>query len=309
MNQNWIQTESPSSKKLWSREVHLALQTAKGIYTPNTKVTLTGSLNDPLDYFSDKPDMYTNPKRGSSRLSPKGLQHLIYYLDHPDPQARTKAANRLKSHLDPAKGLPLLKKLKTLSYEWRPLSVLHSDYRVHKASRAKLWYKDRKMKQEAWAHYLSVYREALGNLTRKHQLIVRELFCLHHFARFAWYSGDPPEYEYFGCRLCGSTVNSIRVPHITAVIDHDMQEAVQWTDTSLRINLLHYDQLIDYDVLEIHTGSEDEIQHFCILIGNDADSHRNGIYEETDIIFGPQMVVTDNIRRDLGRFFPRLLEP
>ena len=270
---------------------------------------MTGSLDNPLDYFTDKPSMYSNPKRGSSRLSPTGLQHLIYFLDHPDPLVRTKAANKLKTHLDPANGIPLLKKLKTLNYEWRPLSVLHSDYRVHKPTRAKLWYKDRALKQEAWASYLNVYREALGNLTRQHQLIVRELFCLHHFARFSWYSGDPPEYEYFGCRLCGSTVNSIRVPHVTAVIDHDMKEAIHWTDASLRINLLHYDQLVDFDDLEIHTGNLDDIQHFCIHIGNDADEHRTRIYEDTDILFGPQMDVTDDIKRDLGRFFPRLLAP
>lgn len=278
-------------------------ENGRTLVDPNEHSLLRVNTKNPLGYFEEhRARLYINPEHDVPSLNLLGLQKLIYFLNHPSEHVADQAAFNIKFYLDPERGLPLLDQLVS-SHEWRHLSTLHRDYRAHLSSRARLWVPDRKITGPEWETYVELYMKALKKGSRRQAEFHQELLCLEHLTRFFAFSGLNEMYGYFACRICSSSVNSIRVPKVVAVLDPQMKVLYERTDTTLRINALSYKKLFDFDEIEIRPCSEDDIERFCILVGNDTDLFRMDRNNRVKISVSGGMVLTQESIRDLGRFF------
>ncbi|MBX2820623.1 MAG: hypothetical protein KTR29_13100 [Rhodothermaceae bacterium] len=304
MTYTWQLTEPTSSgKTYWTRDVHRVSENRGVLINPNEHRSLQVSTKNPLDYFEEeRARMYINPEHDVPSLNLFGLQQLIYFLDHPSAHVADQAVFNITFYLSPERGLPLLDQLAS-SHEWRHLSTLHRDFEDHLSSRARSWLPNKKITGLEWETYIELYMKALKKGSRRQAEFHAELLCLEHFTRFFAFSGLEEKYGYFACRICSSSVNSIRVPKVIAVLDPQMNVLHERTDTALRINALQYNKLFDFDAIEIHPCSEDDIERFCIHVGNDTDLYRMERNNRVKISVSGGMTLTQESIRDLARFF------
>ena len=304
MNYTWKLIEPTSSgKEYWTRDVHYVSENGGSLVDPNKHGSLRVNTRNPLNYFEEeRARLFINPEHDVPTLNLRGLQQLIYFLDHPSTHVADQAAFNIKFYLGPERGLPLLDRL-TTSQEWRHLSPLHIDFEDHLSTRARLWVPNKKITGPEWENYVALYAKALKKGSRRQAEFHDELLCLEHLTRFFAFSGHQEMYGYFACRICSSSVNSIRVPKVIAVVDPQMEVLHERTDTTLRINALLYNNLFDFDEVEIRPCSEDDIEHFCILVGNDTDVYRVDRNNRVKISVSGGMTLTQESIRDLSRFF------
>ena len=304
MNYTWTLTEPPSAgEAYWTRDVHFVSENGQTLIDSNEHSSLHVNTKNPLDFFKkQRARFYINPEHDVPGLNLPGLQQLIYFLDHPTDSVAEQAASYITFHLGPERGLPLLDQLVS-SHEWRHLSPLHKDFEDHLSTRARLWVPDRKITGPEWENYVALYVRALEKGSRRQAESHKELLCLEHLTRFFAFSGHQEMYGYFACRICSSSVNSIRAPKAVAVIDPQMKGLHELTDDALRINALLYNKLFDFDEVEIRPCSEDDIERFCILVGNDTDLYRMDRNNRVNISVSGGMSLTQESIRDLSRFF------
>jgi len=294
----------------WTRKVYIASSTPESGYNPNTETIIVTDKKNPLSYFQEKKELlYDDPSAPSPGLNVRGLQHLLYFLDHPDPDTAKEAASYLVFYLDPRRSIPLLLKL-TRSNEWRHLSALHKDYYRHLSTRSRLWLPGKKISGAHWETYLDTYTKAGERTAVKQAKYAKKLYCLQHYRRFdETISGIQGAYNYSACSICKSTVESIHITYVIAVLDPEMEETITVSDTVLRVNALKRDQPFYMDEVDIRSCTRDDIEHFCIYIGNDTDQTRIDSYKRARVIISDNMSLTQESKQGLSRFFPRLLEP
>ena len=295
---------SLDSNDRWTRKAYIATSTLEGEYNPNTEIIIVTDKKNPLGYFQDNKEvLFDDSTAASPGLNVRGLQHLLYFLDHPDPDTANQAASYLVFYLDPRRSIPLFRKL-AQSHEWRHLSAFHKDYYRQLSSRSRLWLPKRKITGAHWETYLEMYKRAGQQAAVKQAKHAKELYCLEHYKRFDQsISGIQGAYNYSACSTCKSTVDSIQITYVIAVLDPEMEEAITVSGTILKVNALKRDQPFHMDELNIRSCTRDDIEHFCIYIGNDTDQTRIDSYKRAKVLIADNMTLTQESKRGLSRFF------
>ena len=88
------------------------------------------------------------------------------------------------------------------------------------------------------------------------------------------------EFTFLGCRCCSQSRKFLRIPkEVIAVLDADWSEKLVATeDGSLRVNWLLYQELFDFDQVEIVQAVDEDVKRFSVQIGNDTDELRRRHY-------------------------------
>ena len=98
------------------------------------------------------------------------------------------------------------------------------------------------------------------------------LLCRDHLTRFVQVQGK--YLSYYACRQCKTLNAMMRARQVVVVLDHTMKaETAHYGDT-FRVNWFKYKKIVDFDIVEIGSCSEEEITSFCIEVGNDSDPYR-----------------------------------
>lgn len=64
------------------------------------------------------------------------------------------------------------------------------------------------------------------------------------------------------------------------ILDRELEEEKILEDKILRINWFKHKELFDFDWIEIFQASDEEVERFCIHIGNDGDLIRRKKYKK-----------------------------
>ena len=298
---------STGKKKTWHRKGYRSA----GENRPNEEILLTCNSTHPLDFFKNPAGrhLFDSSNPNSPLLTLAGLQHLIFFLDHPDAQTGNRAESSLRHSLDPQRGTALLEKLLDSDHEWRHISPLIEDFIANKMQRARLMVRNR-ITHKSWSDYLRLYEHTLEAGYAFQKRMAPDLLCLDHLTRFREYikhstffgrHGDV--FPYYGCSVCASTVNSIRAKHIVAVLDTSMTTPHTVSHNSMHINWLQCKTLFPFTQIEIGTCPEDEITDFCIQVGNDTDTYRTTRYSTVNVYLKPGTTLSSQSQTRLSRFF------
>ncbi len=138
--------------------------------------------------------------------------------------------------------------------------------------------------------------------------IGKEMYCMEHFRRFRkrkFVSNFYPfQYSpYLSCRQCKSALAGKRIETVVASLNREAP-AIQWRNEKiLLINWFKRTELFDFDRIEIHDATDQEIIQFCVTIGNDTDRFRRKRYKTMQCLVLDRMNVNENSRRVLDRTF------
>ncbi len=116
-----------------------------------------------------------------------------------------------------------------------------------------------------------------------------KLICKEHFTRFTLVkipdiqSGGLRNLTCYACRICRKA--SLVIPHVnfvTAVLDSDMDKLTSLKNNHLKVNYLQFDELFDFEKIEIVTADERKIMSFIDRIKNDTDAYRKKRYRKME---------------------------
>jgi len=78
------------------------------------------------------------------------------------------------------------------------------------------------------------------------------------------------------------------------VLDHQMTEKQLIIGDELRINWFHYQELFDFDQVEIIQASSEEVERFAVQIGNDTDQTRSISYKNAPCLVSANCQLSEN---------------
>ena len=126
------------------------------------------------------------------------------------------------------------------------------------------------------AHY-HAYRKCLL-FTGNHMLNIRHtLFCLKDYRGFV--ETRQQGIEFAVCRTCKKSSFGISVTQVALVIDRTAAWKTRHADGVFEINYFMMDELPDFDCINIGNHTIEDIEGFCIKIGNDNDAYRMDQYD------------------------------
>lgn len=106
------------------------------------------------------------------------------------------------------------------------------------------------------------------------------------------------------CRTCGKARQAITgVPVVVAVLDADMEDDRQLAPLALHVNCLRRQELLDFDEVHIGRVGEEEIERFCVRLGNDLDGQRRVRYRGTRAVVRPAAALSVRARHMLSDVF------
>ena len=128
--------------------------------------------------------------------------------------------------------------------------------------------------------------------------------CLTYCGTYTEHVGKK-SLTYHGCRVCGQSWEFLFCPsrEVIAVFDSTWQEPYQQMNGILRINSLVRNHLFDFNVIEIVTASDEEVERFSVRAGNDTDSARPLPYKQVSCYVWPECELSENTIRILERTF------
>jgi HEAT repeat protein len=111
------------------------------------------------------------------------------------------------------------------------------------------------------------------------------------------------------CRRCGKASEAIAgVPVVIAVLDSDMEADRQLAPLALHVNCLRHAELFDFDEVHVGRATEEEIERFCVRLGNDLDGQRRVRYRGMRAAVRPAAALSVRARHMLSDVF-RVEEP
>lgn len=110
------------------------------------------------------------------------------------------------------------------------------------------------------------------------------MLCMTHLRRFArrrFISNFYPfQYSPYVCCLeCGKTIAGKRVTTLIVALDEQLPSQTWRDEETIVVNWIKQDGLCDFDEVEIREVSEQDVNRFCLAIGNDTDRHRRKHYK------------------------------
>lgn len=137
-----------------------------------------------------------------------------------------------------------------------------------------------------------------------HQPLWHVLYCEKHLHRFnRIYS---KEIDYRACRKCRNTQYGIVVKKSTLVLSESIGWGTRKEGDFFWINGLYLNELCDFDEIVVGNCSYEELERFCIIVGNDTDPWRAKKQKDIYYRLGEDATVTEQGIRLLNRFFAPL---
>jgi hypothetical protein len=107
---------------------------------------------------------------------------------------------------------------------------------------------------------------------------------------------------YYGCRLCGQSLNFWE-GEIIAVLDAAMGNEPLLENGLVRINWLTRRELFDFHSVEITQAGDEDVERFAVQVGNDTDPTRQPRYQRMRCVVNPTCELSANTLRILERIF------
>ena len=145
--------------------------------------------------------------------------------------------------------------------EWRHLSLLLEDFETLGHSF------DKKT--------IRSIKKSLKATARNQFKAERPGICLSHLTRLVKQTHSTG-IVYAGCRTCGSTIFGIDTTSLILVLDKSYRSTLSREGSNCRVNWFRIMRMIDFDRVEIGDCSDDDIQSFCVEMGNETDPFRLG---------------------------------
>ena len=122
----------------------------------------------------------------------------------------------------------------------------------------------------------------------------------HHIDR-SW----QPDWTYYGCRFCRRSRDLLRVPgEVIARLDRQWWEPYLQDGETVISNWFGYQPtLFDFDAVEIIQASDEDVERFAMLVGNDTDSLRQPRYKGMSCVIDPACQLSKNSERILRSTF------
>jgi HEAT repeat protein len=134
-----------------------------------------------------------------------------------------------------------------------------------------------------------------------------QLWCRRCLARLGWHT-TPSGMKWPACRICGET---IRVTHLVreavVVLDENWSEDQTLSDGVLRVNWLKRRAVFDFDRVEIVAATDEDVERFCIQVGNDTDEFRQARYKGMPCRVARQCALSENTLRILRSTFGEMV--
>ena len=112
---------------------------------------------------------------------------------------------------------------------------------------------------------------------------------------------------YYGCRACGQSDNfRTWKGQIIVIFDRYRGKEQAEERETLRVNWFTRRMLFDFDSVQIINATDEEIERFAVLVGNDMDEVRKSRYAKMVCAVSPQCRLSPNTIRILQRTFGRV---
>ena len=114
---------------------------------------------------------------------------------------------------------------------------------------------------------------------------------------------------YYGCRTCQQSRDFIECEgEIIARLDRNMITEQTQQNGDLQINWLMRDKLFDFDRVEIDEVTDEDVERFAIIVGNDTDPARTARYSEMPCKITAQSLLSENTIKILKHTFGEIGE-
>jgi|GEM_PF-4758334 len=178
--------------------------------------------------------------------------------------------------------------------EWRHLSYILPPL----ANRVFFWGRDARMNPDLY------YLEEIFIKTTNYQLAQRDrLYCEKHLRRFDL--ERVKRFTYGVCRSCRGSQHGMFVKKCILMLDRSVSWKKLKKEDTFWVNGLQLDELCDFDALIVGVCSYEDIERFCIMIGNDSDDERVKKYRFIKYRLREGNTITEKGMTLLDRFFER----
>lgn len=144
--------------------------------------------------------------------------------------------------------------------------------------------------------------------TRRFQWKIDDLYCSECLTRFAAHKvnlGLLTTIIYYGCRICEQSRQyyDLKGLWVILVLDDQMKDDLIQQKNILRVNWLQHRVLFDFDEIEIAQASDEDVERFAVILGNDTDPMRIGRYKHMNCTISTISELSENTLRILRRMF------
>jgi hypothetical protein len=110
---------------------------------------------------------------------------------------------------------------------------------------------------------------------------------------------------YYGCRICGQSREYLETAQgwVVAVLDNGAAVEQTLPDGILRINWPAHAKVFDFDEIEIIRATDEDVERFAVMVGNDTDPVRQSYYKQLRCSIAPGCLLSENTHRILQRMF------
>jgi hypothetical protein len=116
--------------------------------------------------------------------------------------------------------------------------------------------------------------------------------------------GSTTEYR---CRNCGQGKEFLNwAGPVAAVLDQQMTAEILEKQGVLHINWLTRRTLFDFEQVSILQATDEEVERFAVLVGNDTDEYRKHGYSQMPVIVSPTCHLSENTLRVLRHTFSQI---
>ena len=137
-----------------------------------------------------------------------------------------------------------------------------------------------------------------ANLSANSHLICRTCQC-----RITVITDSDTRLKYIGCRRCRRVSDGQDVwkgiRQVVAVVDSARDSDCQAKGDTLRVNWFRRRLPFDFDRVEIVNANDEDIERFCVQIGNDTDDFRRNGYKGVPAGISPNCRLSENTMRIL----------
>ncbi|MCC6444479.1 MAG: HEAT repeat domain-containing protein [Armatimonadetes bacterium] len=103
------------------------------------------------------------------------------------------------------------------------------------------------------------------------------------------------------CRRADAVLYDIS--YVVAVLNERMEKTFSAVNEIVSVNWLRHRQLFDFDEVYIIRASDEEVERFCVQVGNDTNPYRQGLYRKMRCVLPPSGSLSGNTVRILRSLF------
>jgi hypothetical protein len=123
--------------------------------------------------------------------------------------------------------------------------------------------------------------------------------CTEHELELSWFN----KVTYYGCRVCHQSREFFTTTHIVAVLDNQAPAEPHQEGERLKVYWLPHQAFFDFDEVEIISATDEDVERFAVLVGNDTNPNRRPRYKQIRCLVAADCGLSDNTIRILEYTF------